>query len=242
MNNSKQAPSLHQQQGPLPGLKRVPSMRAILISRNCSCCQGHLPYMDRPVLVMAWLQELLLQRMILEGVLAIQGNYDESVGSGRTDCGCGYTDPRDNHYAAISYRYTFEHTSAENRAWLGALPRHRRLKLGPHRALMCHGSPRVVNEFLWESTSPDGFLRYLLDDADADVLCVTHTGIKWHRDLGGGRHVVNVGALGRPGNDGTPLVWYALLTIGATVDVEFIPIHYDHEALAADMHAERLPG
>ena len=33
------------------------------------------------------------------GVLAIQGNYDESLASGRTDCGCGYTDPRDNHYA-----------------------------------------------------------------------------------------------------------------------------------------------
>ncbi|HEY6098583.1 MAG TPA: metallophosphoesterase family protein, partial [Anaeromyxobacter sp.] len=58
------------------------------------------------------------------GVRAIQGNYDESLASGRTDCGCGYTDPRDNHYAAISYRYTFEGTSAENRAWLGALPRH----------------------------------------------------------------------------------------------------------------------
>src|SRR5258705_408845 len=33
------------------------------------------------------------------GVLSIQGNYDESLPSGRTDSGCGYTDPRDNHYA-----------------------------------------------------------------------------------------------------------------------------------------------
>jgi diadenosine tetraphosphatase ApaH/serine/threonine PP2A family protein phosphatase len=110
------------------------------------------------------------------------------------------------------------------------------------RLLLCHGSPRKINEFLWESTSPDGFLAYLLDEAGADVLCVTHTGIRWHRDLGVGRHVVNVGALGRPENDGTPRVWYALLTIGDAVDVEFIPIHYDHEALAADMDAERLPG
>jgi hypothetical protein len=37
-------------------------------------------------------------------------------------------------------------------------------------------------------------------------------------------------------------VWYTLLTIDGTIHVEFIPIHYDHEALAADMHAERLPG
>ena len=52
----------------------------------------------------------------------IQGNYDESLASGRTDCGCGYTDPRDNHFARISYSYTFAHTSAEHKAWLGALP------------------------------------------------------------------------------------------------------------------------
>ena len=158
------------------------------------------------------------------------------------DCQCGYTDPRDNYFARLSYDYTFRNTSPAHKAWLGTLPMSRRLEVNGTRLLLCHGSPRKINEFLWESTSPDGFLRYLLDDADADVLCVTHTGIKWHRDLGGGRHVVNVGAVGRPENDGTPRVWYALLTIGGTVNVEFIPIHYDHEALAADMHTERLPG
>lgn len=40
------------------------------------------------------------------GVLAIQGNYEESLASGREDCNCGYTDPRDNHFAEVSYRYT----------------------------------------------------------------------------------------------------------------------------------------
>jgi len=43
-------------------LKCAPSGRFVLISRNCSCCKGHLPYMDRPLLVMAWLHELLLER------------------------------------------------------------------------------------------------------------------------------------------------------------------------------------
>ena len=43
------------------------------------------------------------------------------------------------------------------------------------------------------------------------MLC-THTGIKWHRALPDGRHVVNVGVIGRPENDGRTNVWYALLT------------------------------
>src|SRR4030065_467593 len=36
------------------------------------------------------------------GVLAIQGNYDDSMAAGKEDCGCGDTDPRDNHFARIS--------------------------------------------------------------------------------------------------------------------------------------------
>ena len=39
-------------------------------------------------------------------VPAIQGNYEESLSSGADDCHCGYTDPRDNHFAQISYDYT----------------------------------------------------------------------------------------------------------------------------------------
>ena len=197
-------------------------------------CLGDLgafgPYPDR---VFPLLQQA--------GVLCLQGNYDNSLAGGLADCQCGYTDPRDNHFARLSYDYTFRNTSPAHKAWLGTLPMSRRLDVNGTRLLLCHGSPRKTNEFLWESTSPDGFLAYLLDDAGVDVLCVTHTGIKWHRNLGDGRHVVNVGALGGPENDGTPRVWYALLTIGGTVDVEFIPIQYDHEALATDMHAERLP-
>src|SRR5258705_13819258 len=100
------------------------------------------------------------------GVLAIQGNYDESLASGRADCGCGYTDPRDNHYAAISYRYTFAHTSAEHKTWLGALPRHPRPKLGPHRVLMCHGSPPGGNRFLWESATPNRPPRHPMAPAE----------------------------------------------------------------------------
>jgi len=175
------------------------------------------------------------------GVLAIQGNYDESLASGRTDCGCGYTDPRDNHYAQISYAYTFRNTSVENKRWLGRLPLARRIKLGPHRVLMAHGSPRQINEFLWESTTPNGLVRALLRDHDTDVVLCTHTGIKWHRAMPGDRHIVNVGVIGRPENDGTPRVWYTILTAGPELAVEFVPVDYDHEKLARQMEAEGLP-
>ena len=104
------------------------------------------------------------------------------------------------------------------------------------------GSPRRINEFLWESTTPDGLLRRLLDDYAADVLLCTHTGLKWHRTLDGGiAHAVNVGVVGRPENDGTPRVWYALLGAGPDVSVQFVPVTYDHEAVARAIEAEGLP-
>jgi predicted phosphodiesterase len=175
------------------------------------------------------------------GAQPIQGNYEESLSTGATDCHCGYTDPRDNHFAQLSYDYTFERTSEEWKRWMGTLPRERRLDVGGRRVLLVHGSPRKINEFLWESTSPVVFLERLLADAGADVLVCTHTGLHWKRRLPSGKLVVNAGVLGRPANDGMTCVWYAMVTFGRDVEVEFVPVSYDHEALAREMEAERLP-
>jgi predicted phosphodiesterase len=175
------------------------------------------------------------------GVQCIQGNYDNSIGNDLPDCQCGYTDPRDNYFARISYAYTFRNTSPVNRAWLRQLPMQRRLWLGKYRVLMCHGSPRKMNEFLWESTTPTHFLEHLAQQHEADVLLATHTGIKWHRRLSGDRHFVNVGVLGRPENDGRTNVWYAILDARPGLQVEFVPVQYDYRLLAAEMRAEKLP-
>ena len=122
-----------------------------------------------------------------------------------------------------------------------------RVRLGPLTTLLCHGSPRGVSEFLWESTTPDAMLASMLGEERADVLLCTHSGIKWHRALGGDRHAVNVGAIGRPENDGRTNVWYTLLTFHGVrdsgdggLDVEFVPVAYDHDTLAREMEAEAL--
>ena len=179
--------------------------------------------------------------LVDSGVACIQGNYEESLASGAGDCHCGYTDPRDNHFAALSYDYTAEHTSDSWKKWMGTLPKTRSFELAGRQVLLVHGSPRRINEFLWESTSPVSFLEKLLADAGADVLVCTHTGLHWRRRLPSGRLVVNAGVLGRPANDGRRNVWYALARFGSEVSVEFVPVDYDFEQLAREMSAERLP-
>lgn len=193
---------------------------------------GFGPYPDRSV-----------DRLRTSDVLTLQGNYDDSVGNGLEDCQCGYTDPRDNHYARISYDYTLKNTNDENRGWLRDLPPGFRVRVGDTRLLMCHGSPRQVNEFLWESTTPEPFVRRLLRESDTDFVACTHTGIFWESRLADdpGRGVVNVGAIGRPPNDGHTGIWYALVTAGDPIEVEMRRVDYDHEQLATDMRAEKLP-
>jgi predicted phosphodiesterase len=171
----------------------------------------------------------------------LRGNYDESIGHDRADCDCGYTDPRDNLFAQISYDYTAACTSAVHKAWMRDLSEQHRLEIGGRRVLLCHGSPRRVNEFLWESACSDAFLEWLCERHEADVIACSHSGLHWQRALPSGRMIVNVGAIGRPANDGRTEAWYAALEIGREARVEFRPVAYDHESLAHEMEGEALP-
>ncbi|MFB6346026.1 MAG: metallophosphoesterase [bacterium] len=175
-------------------------------------------------------------------VKVVQGNYDHAIGNDLDDCQCGYTDPKDNYYAELSYEYTYENTSDKWKDWMKELPPERRITLGDLDVLMCHGSPRQTNEFLWESTTPDHFLEQLFDEYEADVILATHTGIHWHRPLPENKHFINVGVIGRPPNDGNTHVWATLLEAQEDhLSVEFLPIEYDYEKLARQMETENIP-
>jgi hypothetical protein len=50
-----------------------------------------------------------------------------------------------------------------------------------------------------------------------------------------------VGALGRPANDGRNEVWCAFLDTARNEPFELVPVAYDHERLAREMRAEKLP-
>jgi len=77
--------------------------------------------------------------------------------------------------------------------------------------LLCHGSPRKMNEFLWETTTSDAFLNWLLEKYDTDIIVGTHTGLRWHRETSPGKHFINCGAIGRPPNDGRTTVVYTII-------------------------------
>jgi len=162
-----------------------------------------------------------------------------SIGNDLSDCQCGYTDPQDNYFAQISYEYTFANTSSEFKSYQKELPKEIRLEFGGKKILLCHGSPRQTNEFLWESGTPNHFLEKFFNETD--VILATHTGIHWQRRVAEDKLFANVGVIGRPENDGETNVWYAILTANGGVEVEFILLEYDYKSLAAEMKVEKLP-
>lgn len=180
--------------------------------------------------------------LLVEGkVQTVQGNYDNSIGNDLNDCQCGYTDPRDNYFAQISYGYTQAHTASEFKAYQKALPAFIRFEAFGKRVLLCHGSPRQTNEFLWESTTPTHFLQKLFFEYKADVILTTHTGVKWQRRMPDGKLFANVGVIGRPENDGRTNVWYSIVHFTPELQIEYRALEYDHQRLAREMKEERLP-
>jgi len=180
----------------------------------------------------------LLEQM---GAQTIAGNYDVAIGRGDEDCGCGYSDERDNHYAQLMYDYTRAHTSPAFAAWMRKLAGDLRAEIGGVDVHMVHGSPLAINDFLWESLD-DEELALRTRASGARLLLCTHTGIPWTREVDGTR-IVNVGAIGRPANDGATDVSYAVIDLhdGEIENVEIVALAYDWRAQAASMRAAGLP-
>lgn len=174
------------------------------------------------------------------GIPTIMGNYDQGVGHSSDDCGCAYRTEEDRALGNQSIAWSNAHTSDKNKAYLRQLVRDIPLQLGEMRVLLAHGSPRRINEYLYEDR-PDSSLERIMDQAQADVLVVGHTHKPYHRILPSGRHVVNAGSVGKP-KDSDPRACYIVLSAQEEqLDVEFIRVPYDVERAARAIEATEMP-
>lgn len=187
----------------------------------------------------------------------IAGNYDEGVGLDSDDCGCAYQTAEDEERGVESISYTNGVIGDEERTCLRSLPRHLRLTFQagrqndakPLHVLLVHGSPRRINEYLFEDRPDASFLR-MMKAEDCDVMCFGHTHKPYHRVIEdeesrwGSRHAVNTGSVGKP-KDGDPRAGYVLLDIdperAEPLDVEFVRVEYDVERAAKAVEDSPLP-
>lgn len=131
------------------------------------------------------------------GIPALMGNYDLGVGHDSDDCGCAYKTDIERARGEQSIAWTNAHTHTEHKAYLRGLPQHIPLTLGELRVLLVHGSPRKVNEYLYEDRPTEYFER-IMDGIEADVLVCGHTHLPYHKVLPSGRQIINAGSVGKP--------------------------------------------
>jgi predicted phosphodiesterase len=175
-----------------------------------------------------------------QNIPTIMGNYDLGVGNDSNDCGCAYKTAEAEALGKLSIRWTNAHTLPEHKAYLRALPNHIPLELSDLRILLVHGSPRKVNEYLYEGR-PDSSFERILDRADVDVLVCGHTHLPYHKILPSGRHVVNAGSVGKP-KDHDPRACYVVMSAeGHDLHVDFIRVPYDVEQAAQAIEASDMP-
>jgi putative phosphoesterase len=172
------------------------------------------------------------------GIAGVMGNYDDGVGFERDDCGCAYRDEEQRLLGQRSIDWTKAHVTRENKEFLRTLPRELRFSQGAFEILLTHGSPRRINEYLYEDRPLKTFNR-LLQAGGCNLLVCGHTHLPYHKVVDD-KHVVNVGSLGKP-KDSDPRAAYALLTLVEGLGVEFRRVAYDVERMAGAIEASELP-
>lgn len=170
----------------------------------------------------------------------LMGNYDQGVGNSSDDCGCAYTSKEAEALGKRSIAWTNQNTTADNKLFLRQLTTQIPLQLDGLRVRLVHGSPRKINEYLYEDR-PNTTMERLLDIAEANVLVCGHTHIPYHRILPSGRHVVNAGSVGKP-KDGHPQACYVVLeSADNNLTVTFKRVPYDVERAAQAIEASNMP-
>lgn len=166
----------------------------------------------------------------------IMGNYDDGIGFDRGDCGCAYKDEVEKANGERSIAWTAAHVTAGNKEWLQTLLPELRLEIDGVRIRIVHGSPRRINEYLFEDRDPASLER-IARSADCDVLVFGHTHKPWTRQIADVQFV-NAGSVGKP-KDGDSRACWAMLQIGddGEVDVSYQRVEYDIAAAAAAIRA-----
>ena len=175
------------------------------------------------------------ERVRRDGTPTIMGNYDDGVGFDRDECGCAYREDAERDRGQRSLEWTKAQVTADNKAYLRTLKPEIRFEADGKRVLLVHGSPRRMNEYLFEDRPLSSFQR-LAASSNADVIVFGHTHRPYVKDVDGVLFV-NAGSVGKP-KDGDWRACYVLVDNGTA---SFRRVEYDVAAAAAAIRATDLP-
>jgi predicted phosphodiesterase len=170
------------------------------------------------------------------GIPSLMGNYDQGIGFETGDCGCVYKTDEQRAEGAASLAWTQDTVTDEVKAYLRTLEDHFVLRSSAGDILAVHGSPRRINEYLFEDR-PASAMERMAREYPYPAMLFGHTHIPYARQVGE-TTFVNVGSGGRP-KDGDWRVCYAIVDPARLGYDEgfaaFVRVPYDYERLRADL-------
>src|ERR687897_2508026 len=173
------------------------------------------------------------------GIPTIYGNYDYAIGRNLDDCGCAYVDQHDRELGQQSVDWTLAHTDRRSKDFMRGLPFDLRLDVGDSAIHLVHGSPRKVNEYLFED-KPASLYERLAAAEEGATLVFGHTHKPWVHEYGGVLFV-NCGSVGKP-KDGDPRGSFAVLSAtDGGLEVDIPRIDYPAAQVADEMRRVGLP-
>jgi putative phosphoesterase len=178
-------------------------------------------------------------RIAERGIPTIYGNYDYAIARDLEDCGCAYITPEDRALGQRSVEWTLAKTGPAAKDFMRELPFDLHFVVGATTVHLVHGSPRKVNEYLFEDKPASLYERLARKEVD-DVLVFGHTHKPWVKSHGG-TLFVNCGSVGKP-KDRDPRAAFAVLDARAGgLQTTIERVAYDAHAVAAQVRAAGLP-
>ncbi|MCR9232754.1 metallophosphoesterase family protein [Gimesia chilikensis] len=189
----------------------------------CLCIGDLVDYGTDPVPCIEWVKQ--------HATACVRGNHDHAVAQ-RVEAK-GSTGFR--KLACITRRLHWDLLDRVRMKYLARLPISQQITIEGVTFYLVHGTPRdPLDEYLGEN---EAGWRSRLQGINANFVCVGHTHLPFHLDLGD-KQVINPGSVGQP-RDGDPRCSYAIIEDG---QVTLKRQEYDIEAAIRQMEAAGLSG
>ncbi|MFS8082848.1 MAG: metallophosphoesterase family protein [Ginsengibacter sp.] len=168
----------------------------------------------------------------------LAGNLESQAALGQASCACGYGAAEDEITGCRAFEWSLKSLSTQSIAKLSTLPMTSIVSTLAGKILLCHGSPDVQNEFLYESEIKDEQILNWLENYGVSGFICTHTGIPWIKKFADETFAINCGVTGKPDHDGDTSIHYAIVDCHNIFKAEIRRVNYDFENLTKQLKAE----
>lgn len=193
--------------GPYSNLQATRAMRATAatldIPAEHTICTGDVvAYCANPAETVAEIRDW--------GVHVVAGNCEQQLAADADNCACGFDEGSACDVLSKGwYGYADARITADDRLWMGGLSDALSFAWAGRRLRVLHGGIGATSQFIF--ASQHDLIDAQLAGSEADLVVAGHCGLPFGH-CAGNKLWFNAGVIGQPANDGTPDVWYAVLT------------------------------